>query len=287
MDKMKFNDEYIVWVVALLIIVGALVYSWGNGSREYMESQKCWGPETPMSAATGYYDTAKVDIDYISYLKYIDEKLIKAGTCPAEFTPQSKQCKDKFGVPLVESPDSAKEYCSSVNCTAIMRSDASTPGLRYIPLTSALTQTVPKNLDGTPIPLEIFKMIFPVPCVSPSASASTSSLTLKDDIGDDKVLPQTSTPATASISAPTGPGDSYVLKSSLVPCTCTIHSMGCEKHAGSKPSSSAPGDKDPFPPGKSDQLTAQPQKGLMRPFSSAFSNQGEPTGFLASFAAFG
>jgi len=87
--------------------------------------------------------------------------------------------------------------------------------------------------------------------------------------------------------APIDPGDSYILKSSLVPCTCTMHSMGCEKHAGGKEFSVAPGDKDSSLVGNSDQETAQNQSGLMRPFSSAFSNQGEPTGFLNSFSAFG
>jgi hypothetical protein len=78
------------------------------------------------------------------------------------------------------------------------------------------------------------------------------------------------------------PGDSYILKSSLVPCTCTKHSMGCERHSGSKQESFAPGDLD-----GNFQYRTQPQSGLMRPFSQAFLNQGEPTGFLNSFGAFG
>jgi hypothetical protein len=64
--------------------------------------------------------------------------------------------------------------------------------------------------------------------------------------------------------------------------------MGCERHGGGKESSTVPGDKDgAFGDGKSDQFSAQDQKGLKRPFSKAFQNQGEPTGFLNSFAAFG
>ena len=78
------------------------------------------------------------------------------------------------------------------------------------------------------------------------------------------------------------PGDAYILKSSMVPCTCTTHSMGCERHAGSKQESFAPGDLD-----GNFQYRIQPQSGLMRPFSQAFLNQGEPSGFLNSFGAFG
>lgn len=77
------------------------------------------------------------------------------------------------------------------------------------------------------------------------------------------------------------PGDAYILKSSLVPCTCTKHSMGCERHSGSKQESFAPGDLD-----GNFQYRIQPQSGLMRPFSQAFLNQGEPTGFLNTFSAF-
>ena len=85
-----------------------------------------------------------------------------------------------------------------------------------------------------------------------------------------------------------GPGDAYIRKSSLVPCTCTKHSMGCERHGSGKDSSKVPGDKDgAFADGKSDQFSAQDQNGLKRPFSKAFEEQGEPTGFLNSFAAFG
>jgi hypothetical protein len=64
--------------------------------------------------------------------------------------------------------------------------------------------------------------------------------------------------------------------------------MGCERHAGSNDSSIVPGDKDgAFADGNSDQMTAQDQRRLKRPFSKAFEEQGEPTGFLNSFAAFG
>lgn len=78
------------------------------------------------------------------------------------------------------------------------------------------------------------------------------------------------------------PGDAYILKSSMVPCTCTTHSMGCDRHSGSKQESFAPGDLD-----GNFQYRIQPQSGLMRPFSQAFLNQGEPSGFLNSFGAFG
>jgi hypothetical protein len=101
---------------------------------------------------------------------------------------------------------------------------------------------------------------------------------------DSDVLPSWS----GSSSSAAGPGDAYIRKSSLVPCTCTTHSMGCERHGGGKDSSTVPGDKDgALGDGKSDQFSAQDQNGLKRPFSKAFEEQGEPTGFLTSFAAFG
>jgi len=69
--------------------------------------------------------------------------------------------------------------------------------------------------------------------------------------------------------------DNYVAKSSLVPCTCTTHSMGCQKHGGGKDQSWAPGD-----------MGGPEQYGVMKPFSSAFINQEEPSGFLNTFNAF-
>ena len=80
------------------------------------------------------------------------------------------------------------------------------------------------------------------------------------------------------------PGDAYILKSSLVPCTCTTHSMGCERHAGGRQESFAPGDLDNG--GGNLQYKTEPQSALMRPFSQAFQNQGEPIGYLNSFSAF-
>ena len=89
------------------------------------------------------------------------------------------------------------------------------------------------------------------------------------------------------------PGDSYILKSSLVPCTCTKHSMGCERHAGGRQESFAPGDLDTVGGDGSVsggsgnlQFRTEPQSRVMRPFSQAFENQGEPIGFLNSFSAF-
>jgi hypothetical protein len=109
----------------------------------------------------------------------------------------------------------------------------------------------------------------------------SNTIPLNDNVeGIENVLPP--------YSAASSPGDAYIRKSSLVPCTCTTHSMGCERHAGGKESSIVPGDKDgAFCEGNSDQTTAQDQNGLKRPFSKAFEEQGEPTGFLTSFAAFG
>lgn len=78
------------------------------------------------------------------------------------------------------------------------------------------------------------------------------------------------------------PGDAYIRKSAMVPCTCTTHSMGCERHGGGLESSIVPGDLD-----GNFQYRWQNQSGLRRPFSQSFLDQGEPTGFLNSFSAFG
>ena len=72
--------------------------------------------------------------------------------------------------------------------------------------------------------------------------------------------------------------DNYIAKSALVPCTCTTHSMGCRKHAGGRDSSKAPGDMD--------SEKNPDQRGIMKPFSKAFENQEEPSGFLNAFNAF-
>ena len=73
------------------------------------------------------------------------------------------------------------------------------------------------------------------------------------------------------------PADNYIAKSALVPCTCTTHSMGCAKHGGGKDSSKAPGDLDGATPS---------QYGVMKPFSSYFTRQEEPSGFLNTINAF-
>jgi hypothetical protein len=72
--------------------------------------------------------------------------------------------------------------------------------------------------------------------------------------------------------------DNYIAKSALVPCTCTTHSMGCAKHAGGRDHSRAPGDMD--------ARNSPDQYGIMKPFSRAFANQEEPSGFLNAFNAF-
>lgn len=79
------------------------------------------------------------------------------------------------------------------------------------------------------------------------------------------------------------PEDNYIEKSALVPCTCTTHSMGCSKHAGGKEHSRAPGDQDPE---SDDPFPVPNQYAVMKPFSSSFTNQGEPSGFLNTFNAF-
>lgn len=283
---MKFNDEYVVWAVVLAVVVFALVYSW-NTSKEHFGTQ-CWAPETPMSAATGY-PVPPAPQDFPNYINYVGDKLKAQGKCPASQT--AMECANAYVTIGLGSLDMAKSYCSTSNCTAIMVQKSGPNGTVYFPSATALTQTVPTMPNGSPIPVSnLPSLILPVPCtpatpakpaVAPSSSTSTTTSTVTPSPAP------TSSVATATIAAPTGPGDSYILKSSMVPCTCTNFSMGCEKHAGSTPSSTAPGDKDPAAPGKSDQSAAQNQNGLRRPFSKAFEKQGEPTGFLNSFSAFG
>ena len=325
------RDEYVVWAVIIVVVVLALAYSWGN-SREHMESQKCWGSETPMSAETKYPNETSMNSDYKKFETFVNRKMNE--TCSQ--TPNDTQCWIRN---LMESLDTAKSYCSSKSCTAIL----STPfgdKTHYVPYTGALTSTVLQFQSGHSV---LPKIILPIACVSSSApstgttqppppvdsqnsgsasqqptcpagftfhggSGSCHNSTTRVNVppicpagtmfdpptGKCTGAPQlSSSPVDLSpiqTPAPIDPGDSYILKSSLVPCTCTTHTMGCEKHAGGTAYSVAPGDHDSTAPtaqGNSDQGTAQRQSGLMRPFSSAFSNQGEPTGFLNSFSAFG
>jgi hypothetical protein len=119
-----------------------------------------------------------------------------------------------------------------------------------------------------------------------SPGPSTSDPPIDDILGGDKAQRSDGSEAGAG----RGPGfmrhkprpwwqgtdeDNYVAKSSLVPCTCTTHSMGCQKHGGGKDQSWAPGD-----------MGGPDQYGVMKPFSSAFINQEEPSGFLNTFNAF-
>jgi hypothetical protein len=278
---MKFHDEYVVWIVIIVVVVIALVYSWGN-SKEHLVSQNHWGTETIMSATTGFPNLGK-DTGQRDYMMYVGDKLIKDGQCPRNLSEQ--ECANNFGRELFGSLDSAKTYCSTVKCTAIMSSDGPT-GKMFIPLTSPLMKTVPSGPDGKAIRADqLPKIILNLTKTQEKVIPPTQEKVIPKI--QEKVIPPTSTSATPAIAAPMDPGDSYILKSSLVPCTCTIHSMGCEKHGGGKEFSVAPGDKDSPSGGNSDQGTAENQSGLMRPFSSAFSNQGEPTGFLNSFSAFG
>jgi len=313
MDKiawMKFNDEYFVWAVVLAVVVFALVYSW-NTSKEHFGTQ-CWAPETPVGDSTGYPDQS-FESQRQAYFTYLGDQLISSGKCPG--VSNGLDCAMKSGgavTGLLKELVNAERYCSSTTCVGIFKMDGN-----YFPVTS-LSKTLPME-NGKPVPASAFstyKMILPVPCtpatpakpatppvVAGSAHAkgalpaiiaqpgnplaNDSPFKLNDNVDGGSVLPPY-TPASAAIAALTGPGDAYIRKSSLVPCTCTKHSMGCERHGGGKESSTVPGDKDgAFGDGKSDQFSAQDQNGLKRPFSKAFENQGEPTGFLNSFSAFG
>ena len=73
-----------------------------------------------------------------------------------------------------------------------------------------------------------------------------------------------------------GPLDE-IPKSSLVPCTCPTYTMSCPVHAGSQPSSQAPGDAD------SALSRAQDQYDMMRPFNKT----DDVPGFLNTFSNFG
>lgn len=100
-----------------------------------------------------------------------------------------------------------------------------------------------------------------------------------------------------------GMGSEYIKKSSLVPCTCTKHTAGCSVHSGASRSSIIPGDQDVLgggstgggstgggsaPTNSVEALSrAENQFNVMRPFSSAFTNDtGGVQGFLNSFSAF-
>ena len=296
--RMKFNDEYFVWAVVLAVVVFVLVYSLSRSKEEFIT--KCWSPETSMSAATGY-PTDDGNQGFQSYIKYVGNELKKYGKCP--LSENSFNCLNAGLKEGLQSIDMAKSYCSTVNCTAIFVVKGHPyGGTIYVPATSAFSQALPRGSDGKQIPVDkLPTMILPTQCGSTQQGVITAqpgnpliqtAITTSDTDWAAKVLPPyestTSSPATDAIAALSDPGDAYIRKSSLVPCTCTKHSMGCERHGGGKDSSKVPGDKDgAFADGNSDQTSAQDQKGLMRPFSKAFEEQGEPTGFLNSFDAFG
>jgi hypothetical protein len=78
--------------------------------------------------------------------------------------------------------------------------------------------------------------------------------------------------------------DKYVLKSSLQPCSCPSQSMSCPQHFGSQTSSTSPGDMDDS--GDMKQWPPTGDDAIKKPFSTAFTNENEPVGYLNSFSSF-
>jgi hypothetical protein len=170
---MKWRGKYLVWILLVLLVL--LIASFWN-SREHLESQKCWGPEEPMSAKTGYIDFSKGDsgmpITYdetVKYLKYVREQ--QQGNIDSGY--------DK-------SPDMVKGYCSTANCSAIYVRNGN-----YRPLMAPLIPTSPVESDGTPVPdsgwISMYKLIIPRKCAPPplpppaSASATPDTLLLPNE----------------------------------------------------------------------------------------------------------
>ena len=164
---MKWRGKYLVWVlVALLVLL--LAYSWN--SREYFENQ-CWSQESPMSETTGFVDVFN-DSKIIDFAKYVGRKEIEAGRCGrvGRFGQQIPDENCAYNSQLLLSPDVAKEYCSTKNCTAIIKAGPS--GISYFPVMSPLRSTLPpEGVQG------IESIILPLPC-PPAPPTPTPALPL-------------------------------------------------------------------------------------------------------------
>lgn len=166
---MKWRGKYLVWVLVALLVV-LVAYFWN--SREHFGNQ-CWSEPKPMSAETGYLDIAKnkgelFDIkERWEYLKYIGNQMMAQGKC-GNYT-NVDECANYKGSIGLTSLDMAKNYCSTVNCSAIIVLGGR-DGTEYLPIKDALVSTPPVGPDGKPPPdsaFDFFKLIVPVPCASP------------------------------------------------------------------------------------------------------------------------
>ena len=304
---MKFNDEYIVCAVVLAVLVFVIVYS--LNTREHLTQMMGGGvpPTCPVGTvlSTLPENLGKCTPGQTSGI------VVSAAVCPTDtvFNSNYNLCMPVTpGFGTLNEPQLSRTIPPT--CATNYKYDSGL--MKCVALNDTVRPTTqePKCPTGSTFNTTkrtcVFSQAPPSPTtpITPDVIAAQVEADIKskenntwggsrlnDDVDGGNVLPPygpTSSIATAAIAALTGPGDAYVRKSSLVPCTCTKHSMGCERHAGSNDSSIVPGDKDgAFADGNSDQMTAQDQRRLKRPFSKAFEEQGEPTGFLNSFAAFG
>ena len=188
---MKWRGKYLVWILLVLLVL-LIASSWN--SREHLESQKCWGPEEPISAATGYFDFSKgqggmptTSDEHGEFLKYVYEQQKKRG-----------KCKDNQGIwdcianidgGYDRSPDMAKDYCSTANCSAIYVQN----GI-YRPVMAPLIPTSPLGRDGTPVPdsvwASMYKIIIPRKCAPPPLPPPASASAIPDTL----LLPNKSQP---------------------------------------------------------------------------------------------
>lgn len=176
---MKWRGKYLVWILLALLVL-LIASSWN--SREHLESQKCWGPEEPMSAKTGYIDFSKgqggmptTNDETGEYLKYVYEQQKKRGNIDGGYD---------------RSPDMAKDYCSTANCSAIYVQN----GI-YRPVMAPLIPTSPLDeRDGTPVPdsvwASMYKLIIPRKCAPPPLPPPASASAIPDTL----LLPNKSQP---------------------------------------------------------------------------------------------
>ena len=164
---MKWRGTYLVWILLALLVV-LIAYSWN--SRETF-GEKCWAPEEPMSAKTGYIDFSKgqggmpTTFDQTDdFLKYVYEQQKKQGKC--KDNQDQWECLGNIDKGSDRSPDMAKGYCSTANCSAIYVQNGV-----YRPVMAPRLPTSPLGRDGTPIPdsvwASIYKLIIPRECAPP------------------------------------------------------------------------------------------------------------------------
>ena len=160
---MKWRGTYLVWILLALLVV-LIAYSWN--SRETFGNQ-CWSSEMQMGESTGYpnLDDGSLMSNTRDYMTIIGQKEIDAGRCVAQVSRQdptpipARYCANSSTLFL--SSDFAKEYCSTRNCTAIIKGGMS--GDFYFPWMNPLLST-PLSGGAADYAKAI---ILPVPCAPP------------------------------------------------------------------------------------------------------------------------